>query len=410
MTPKLFSHDFIIPNLLVLPMVTHWLLPSGVEHRMYFDFAGLLCYLPNFFYLLYLITYKKLRIPPKVHKVKVYVALLLFMLFYVLVRSLGDGFSFVEYFNVLLGNLAFIYIPLLFLLFPIDSERADNTKYLMCFSLVFISLQVILYGLGIMSYTSATGDDLTANEYDIGGVFRVSTTVGASTGTGLIIAMLGMLVVGFYKLRPFVKFSLLILTTITLFFTLSRGPILLWLVFICIYFFRLVKSVSFKYKFIITVLLVGSVYFMDIYGVFNPLKERIEYKKTESTDITSGRGEFYKDAISIVRESDYLGVGSGKVFPEKHLVVLLKNQYSIRMHNTYLVYLAELGLLGGLFYLLFYLFVLAKTDFRNTLLGWGLLLVLIINYNLEAVFVYGEYIGLVMFIILLSQKWNINAY
>lgn len=410
MKNRLLSKDFVIPNLLVLPMVIHWLLPSGIENRMYISLAGVAFFLPNIFYLLYVINYKQLHVGSKRHLVKSYIALLSLLFLYTVVHTLGSGYAFSSFTNVLFGNLTFVYLPLLFFLFPLDLEHADKTKYLLAISLVFISFQVIIYGLGIMTYTSATGDDLTANEYDIGGVFRVSTTVGASTGSALIIALIGILIVGFYKFKPYVKIPILVLATVAIFLTLSRGPILLWCLYLLTYVLKLFGRISFKNRFWVIVLIVSGVYIMERYGVFDPFRERIDLKNNyASTDVTSGRNEFNHDAMNILKSSDYFGVGSGRVFPEKQLVNTFKNKYNVRMHNTYLVYLAELGVLGGSLYFLLYLLILTKTDFKRTSLGWGLLMTLVISFNSEAVFVYSEYLGIVLLLVILSQKWNTDS-
>ncbi len=403
--------EFVIPNLLVLPMVTHWILPSGLEDKFYISILGVLFYLPSIFFYFYILYYYKLRIPSKRKKVRSYISILLLLFVYVFVRSIGDGYSLVQYLNIILGNLTFIYLPLLFLLFPLDVVHADKTKYLMLFSLFFISLQIIIYGLGLLTYTSAAGVDLTADEYDIGGVFRVATTVGASTGSGLIVAMLSILILSFYKLRKFTKIAALSVSTIALFLTLSRGPILLWILFLLFYILRLFKTESFKNKVLVLIVFIGGFLIMDHYGVFMPFKERLDYKATSSTsDMSSGRWDLNNEAWSVLEQSDYIGVGSGKVFPEKHLSEILPKDHNVRMHNTYLVYLSELGLIGGFLVILFYILLLSKTSKNSNLLNWGLFLILVLNYNLEAVFVHSEYLGLVLFIAVQSQRWNIKDY
>lgn len=409
MIPKSKIKDFLIPNLLVFPMVSHWILPSGAENHLYISILGFLFYIPDICYLLYIINYRKLHISRKKKYTKKYVVLFCILLLYVFVLILAGGYSSIQFVNVLLGDLTFIYLPFIFLLFPLDWENAQKTKYLLCFSLVFVSLQIMIYGLGILSYTSATGDDLTANEYDIGGVFRVSTTVGASTGTGLIIAMLGILIAGFYELKNYAKISLLVLATIALFFSLSRGPLLLWGGFLVVYVLRLFRTVSLEKKFFIGLFIIGCYYTLDHYGVFEPLRERMEFKSgASSTDMSSGRRELNKEAIDIFLNSEMTGVGPGRVFPEKQLQEMFKNKYTVRMHNTYLVYLSELGIIGGGLVLLFYLIVILSTDFKRTTLGWGLLLILLLSYNLESVFIMSEYLGLTLLIIVLCQRWNIN--
>lgn len=409
MIPKSKIQEFLIPNLLVFPMVSHWILPSGAENHLYISMLGFLFYIPDICYLLYTIYYSKLHIIRKKKYTKKYGVLLCILLLYVFVLTLAGGYSSIQFINVLLGDLTFIYLPLIFLLFPLDWENAQKTKYLLCFSLVFISLQIMIYGLGILSYTSATGDDLTANEYDIGGVFRVSTTVGASTGTGLIIAMLGILIAGFYELKNYAKISLLMIATIALLFSLSRGPLLLWGGFLAVYVLRLFRTVSIGKKIFIGLFIIGCYYTLDHYGVFEPLRERMEFKSgASSTDMSSGRGEFNKEAIDIFLNYEMTGVGPGRVFPEKQLQEMFKNKYTVRMHNTYLVYLSELGIIGGGLVLLFYLIVILSTDFKRTTLGWGLLLILLLSYNLESVFIMSEYLGLTLLIIVLCQRWNIN--
>ncbi len=306
--------------------------------------------------------------------------------------------------NLILSSFSFIYIPFIYINWPLRKDGFDKIKISLIISLLILCGEVLLYSLGILAYTTAEGDDLTDGLYETGGIMRISTTVGAATGSAIVILMLGCIITAYYKMGKIKLYALFLLITVTLLFTVSRGSLLIWLMYIGIHIVKKLKSLSFSKKVGFIIVVIASLLVLNQQGVFEPLKDRME--KNQS-DVTTGRDDLNNEAVRLIMNSDYFGVGIGNVFPEKIIQYKLNVPYYIGMHNTYLTYLAEIGVIGLMFLLLFYLSVISHLRFLKLPLSFVALCVLLVSFNTEAVFVDQEYIAL--FFLLITASLNLQA-
>lgn len=391
--------SFIIPNLLVIPIILRWLLPVSIEDRLNANIFGVYFFLPDLLYLIYILTYKGKPTLYKNRKIAfMFLGLTFAFVLFQMLFSEGDS----NYkFNLIINSFSFIYIPFIYINWPLNRDGLEKIKITLLVSLLILCGEVLLYSLGILAYTTADGDDLTAGLYDTGGIMRISTTVGAATGTAIIILMLGCIITGYYQMGKVKLYSLFILITVTLLFTVSRGSLLIWLLYIGIYAFKKLSDLSFLKKIGFMIVLAVSLVVLNNQGVFEPLKYRME---TNRTDVTTGRDDLNNEAIRLIEGTGYFGVGIGNVFPEKNIQYKFNVPHYIGMHNTYLTYVAEIGLIGLFFLLMFYLSVIGQLRFHKIPLSLVVICVLLISFNTEAVFVDQEYIAL--FFLLITAALN----
>lgn len=394
-------HKYIFPNLLVFPMVSHWILPSGIEQQLYLWLFGVCFYLPNLCYLWYIGAYKsQKRISVILHPgIKKWILIFCFVLLgYVLVGAMVNNIRGLGL--ILIDNLTFIYFPILFLLYPLDERQIERTKYLMVGALLILIAEVILFSLGIMHYTTDAGNTLEGQDYV--GVMRISTTVGAATGTGLILLVLGVLSTSVYTMPKKYKIALLILTTIAILFTISRGATISWLLYCAYYFYHYYfKHKKLRHKVYAALSVVVVLLALNNMGVFDPMYERSQ--QLGGLEDATGRNERMQKGLSIYEKSGKVGVGSGQVFPEKSIESKIKSPYLMAPHNVYIILLAEYGWLGTLLILSMLLMIFAHFDYRkpSSVFVW---VFLAINFNTEGCILAAEFFSLLMFLCMVSIK------
>lgn len=391
-------YSYIYPNLLVIPIILRWLLPVSIEDRLYVCPFGVYFFLPDLLYLIYVFGYKGKRVIFKNKKMSmVFLGLtFIFVLFHMFVSE-GDLYYKL---NLLVSSFSFIYIPFIYLNFPLNREGLERIEIPLIVSLLVLCGEVLLYSLGILTYTTADGDDLTAGLYDTGGIMRISTTVGAATGTAIIILMLGCIITSYYRIGKVKLYSLYVLISLTLLFTVSRGSLLIWLIYLSIYAFKIIKDLSFAKKLAFVLVVIASLLVLNQQRVFEPLKYRME---TNKYDVTTGRDDTNNAAANLIRSSDFFGVGIGNVFPEKIIQYKLNVPHYIGMHNTYLTYIAEIGIFGVFFLLLFYLSLILQLRVLKIPLAFIAICIMMISFNTEAVFVDQEYNALFFLLITTSM-------
>lgn len=400
---KRFFNDIVMPNLLVIPMITHWLLPDSIEGRLYITFNDIVYYIPNICYVIYIINYlanNRNSISISIQKLTKLLSLLLFV--YSLVHIsyiLGDD-HIITIANVVISNFSFVYFPVLFLCFPLNRNQAEHTKWIVITANIILALEVILFSTGTLNYTSSAGNNLTDNLYEQGGIFRISTTVGAATGTGVVISVLGIIITSCYKINLKIKYLLIFLFTIAVFFTISRGSILLWgLYLLILFYYSFYKYFNYNKRILSIIIAISSLSILNSYGIFDPIKERTESLKYD--DVTTGRDDRYQKAIKIFDESNYIGVGSGQVFPEKSIKKYVGKEYNMAPHNTYLTYLAEIGIIGLTLILILYLYTLFNIDY-SLIISKMFPFILLLSYNTEGCIVTAEFLSLMFFYIMLT--------
>lgn len=393
--------NFIIPNLLVLPIVLRWLLPVGIEYSLYINFDGVYFFLLDLLYIPYLIYYRSPRGLIRHRGLLVFLLAALYLLSLLLLLVSDADLTYKL--NLCVNNFSFLLIPFIYVIRPIGQEGFEKIKYTLTFALIVLCFEVILYSTGILVYTTTTGEDLTDGLYDTGGIMRISTTIGAATGSAIIIMILGCIVTGYYKFRKATLYILIILVSVTLLFTISRGSILVWILYLSFYFLKHLRRVSFSRKLLYCIVIGAALVVFDDLGFFEPLKNRMEANKG---DQSTGRDDLNDKALNLIESSDFLGVGIGHVYPEKIIQFHLDVPNFVGMHNTYLTYLAEIGFVGLMLLIVFYIALLSQLHVMNNSLSVVLFCILLVNFNTEAVFVDQEFISI--FYLLIVASFNIQ--
>ena len=255
-----------------------------------------------------------------------------------------------------------------------------------------------------MSYQAETGNDLVQSDFDYAGIFRISTSVGAATGTAIVLCILGIIINSYLDISKKLKMTLLGLFTISIFFTISRGGILTWVVYLCmIGYYNLYRKSYFKQKLLFISIFTISFYLFNYMGVFEPIKQR--YIDMSSQDISAGREDVQKRAFKLFTSTSGVGIGSGQLYPDKSLNAIIKSPYRMAPHNTYLLILVELGIFGAILFSFFILYVLFHLDYR-TAISRMLVVIMIINLNTEGVFLNAEFYAIIALFIMCSLNTN----
>ena len=397
--------NWLLPNLLFFPLAAHWLLPAGLEDTLYVN-IGLPFFLPDICYFLYIILYNKKRENKKCmnsntrNKVVVLSAILFIYSFFQLLLFTSCPFE--DVFLLLLCNSSFVYFPFIFFAFPLTRPQIQPVKKILLFTSLIIVLEVILYGSGLLFYTAAGGDEYDLG-YDYGGIVRVNTTIGAATGTGLVLCLVGIFVLCFIDLKSYIRFIFLGLNTVGVFFTISRGSIITWSLFLFFYFISLVKGVKKKNfgKVVLPICLFAAIMYYG--GVLDPVLEREQTKREIGSDMTSGRDDRVNSVFQIINNSGGMGVGSGRVYPEKCLIDIIKSPYRMGPHNVYLTYLAELGYIGTVLIIIMYVIIIFRIGFHSTI-GKIIPIIFLVNFNTEALIITAEVLPFIFFMLMVGVQ------
>lgn len=385
----------------LIPMVVHWLLPVGIENNMYIHIAGVIpFFIFNICYIVYIANYKKLiskmctTIPLGAKKVTVLFAFC--YLLYSFLHGLVVGID--DFLVQILNNQVLIFSLLLFILYPMDYDMIERTKYIVIPTTILLSFEVIFYSLGILEYSQDLGTNVSA------GILRISTTVGAATGTSVILVMLGVILLFYSDIKNKIRFALVILITISLFLLQSRGSVGVWGLYIIYYVYvKYLTRSSLKLKIKILLLCVFSVSVLYKVGVFDPILER-QKTLVENDMIGTGRDELEEKALNVFSDSGGFGIGLGQTNCEKSLnLVDVKISNPIGVHNYYICVLVELGIIGLLMLLIYLLNLLKYLNYKNPISIY-ILLMLLLTFSTEPIFLYSEFAFPAAFLLMVSMQ------
>lgn len=301
---------------------------------------------------------------------------------------------------LMINNQVLAYSLFLFILYPMDDDMIERTKYIVIPVAILLSVEVILYSLGILKYSLELHSEVS------GGVMRISTTIDAATGSTVVLVMLGVMVLYYSDIIFYFRVSLLIFITISILFLQSIGGILVWSLYILYYFYvNYFKGHTFNYKTKNLILFFGVIFCLYKVDFFQPVMQRYN-KLEESNNIGTGRDELLERAMDVYSESSGFGVGLGQTNYDKSLhLTRVKRSYPVGVHNYYMCILAELGF-WGLFFLLFYLLSLIKHLNFNNPISFYTLLLFSITFCLEPIFTCSEFTCFAIFILMVSLKKN----
>ena len=339
----------------LLPIVFHWLLPVSIENSMYLKIGGVLpFFILNICYFVYIFNYKSfIEDDETVIPYKARISTIVFIIIYLLYSFINGILNGTDNLLVLMtNNQVFAYSLLVFMLHPMDADMIERTKYIVIPVAIVLSIEVLLYSLGILNYSL----DLHSEARE--GVMRISTTIDAATGSAIVLVMLGVMTLYYAEIKFHIRISVLILITVSVFFLQSIGSVLVWSGYLLYYFYvNYLKEQTLSYK--IRSLLLGGILIFCFFktDVYQPILSR--YNELEEYDnVGTGRGTLVEKAMDIFFESGGLGVGLGQTNYDKSLhITHVKRSHPIGVHNYYICILAELGF-WGLFFLLTYLLLI----------------------------------------------------
>ena len=261
-------------------------------------------------------------------------------------------------------------------------------------SLILLSLicfQVYFYGLGFGTYISKFGDGSVLGE--AGMASRVFTTVGAATGTSVIVILLSFLLLSLRANLGKLEIFVIILMASTVFITYSRGSLLIILAFILLKY-NPFSDFRFFLKRISAAIAMSLVLLISIGGIliFNPSVSKVwedRFFYLSAREFDSGRFLRIDHAMVELERSNYAGVGFGNYSARKKIIPTVFTQMTFvgisSPHNVYILLLVELGIFGLLAYLIFICKILLSSLKKKTLLQM-LIPIFLIGQNVEYVY------------------------
>ncbi|PQJ28060.1 O-antigen ligase family protein [Rubritalea profundi] len=260
-----------------------------------------------------------------------------------------------------------------------------------------IVLQVLLYGLGFLTYVSES----TGNEVGrIGEASRIGSTVGKATGTSVFIFLCALLSALLFIKRPFFFWGILAISFIATVITQSRGTTLMMACYLLALSTPFLKEANSKGGgFYVRILMLGGVLFGGagfLYlkpDVVEQWRKRVDYFKGDAFDL-AGRDVRGAQAIAIAKKSHYLGVGLGNYSPRKKLMLGSAKRAGIGSpHNVYLLLLGEIGIVGALGYIALQIRVLYRGyKYNRWMATIGLFILLGAGHNTEYVYLHMPFI------------------
>ena len=372
--------------LLFIPMMCKWLLPPGIELLFYvclFDIIPL--FIPNL--LIPLSVFFLERKPAGAHLS----FLLIFDFCICIISLLVNG---TEYWvSTIFGECFYIYAFLLAVNYTFYEKKRI---FLWAFiPLIILTIQVVVYGFGFATLKDPNANNQFAN------VLRVYTTVGAATGSGCIVVMLGIIS---YYTTPYKKIGMasLLIALVASALLMSRMP------FVCISCFLLYVMIKdFKKDRKKTVVFALMLVLTYLIGVFDPIYQRVINKD----DFTSQRDVLIERVLTDFKGNELLGLGIGNVFATDEFSKNgIRPIYVGAPHNSYILLLCEQGYLGTFIFMLFLALLLYECWLQDKQNVFTIFLLLLTIYNSETVVLTNpEFVFLFAILIMLCRSNRVIA-
>lgn len=367
--------------LFILPFVSRWIFPVSIENVFTISIFSFPIYIFDLMYLFFPFIAKS-----NISKKDIYVFFLL--LLYFGVGLLGHvTFSSYPAIFILLTNQPIIFALLLVIIYPFNKRQILFVKNIFITSFIILAAQIIFGSLGIVNFG-------TAPDHDIAGVFRISTTIGAATGTGVVMVLLGGLIVSVYlKGLKRLLFILLLISCVLL--TISRGSSIALFLFLLVFLYKELRYSKNRLSIILGFTFV--IIFFAYMGLLDPILQRMDNQKG---DMTTGRDVIFEKALFLIKNNLSVGIGFNNVFPEKSLLFShgFKAAHYIPAHNYYLIVLAESGIIGFLLLISVFSILLLRMNHRKSLIFYLLLITHLVLMNVEGVLLWKEYAFMLAFL------------
>ena len=378
--------DYIFVYLLIIPVICRWLFMVTLEEFFTISFFYYPLFIPEILFLFLPFYYVRTN---KLKKNKL-IFLSIIGLFFVFLGLWVNDYNSI-YLNFI-GGTDFFITTFIVALFPLEKRHLKIIRWPILFSLFLLSLEVVLFST-VLSYSGLED----AQSY--GEIKRISTTVGGATGTSIIIFILSSIAFYLFYGRKYIQLLILVASTLSILFTLSRGAIIAQLLFLLYYFLnnlKLNKSI-FKFLFMIVLLVIISIILNNKYQVVSSVSQRIG-NSVVSGDVTSGRTERFENAYSLFLNKPIFGNGSSSLVSYDRAKAIkgssVESLNSFSPHNFFLLILVDYGLLGFLLFGLI-LFEFIKISYQNkklNILNFSFYILVLILMNLEIVFMNIDYL------------------
>lgn len=372
---------------LMLPLLLKWLLPPGIETKLYHMIGSINIFIPNILLLFAPLYYKRsqLYFSPVRY---IFILWCIIETIVVLISPSPNALT-----NIFCNTFLFgaLYLGIFH---RFSTMQIRLVIPLLAIAMITISAQLIILSTGLVKY------DLGDVGSEFAGIFRVYTTAGESNGSGDLIAISMMfLLLTVNKNKS--KIIISIIATIGIFFTVSRAPIAAIVITFAYFWIKYFRKRT-KYN-LLVIISVISLYGL---GVFDPIIARNE-AKTSDGDITSGRDILIKKVLKDVEKnnSQIFGLGVGNVYQSTEVIYSkIRMPYAGAPHNSYVLMYAEQGALGVFLFAIIMLLFFVKKYKYNKDTGFMLFVLLIIIFNTETVIsVNSDYIYAVAILMLLMN-------
>ena len=372
---------------LILPLIFKWLLPPGLETKLYCLIGPINIFIPNILLLFAPRYFERCQL----YHTPLRAIFILWCIWEVLIVFISQSPNALT--NIFCNFFLFgaLYLGLFH---QFSEKQVFLIRPFIAISTIIISFQLILLSTGIVAY------DLGDVGSEFAGIIRVYTTAGESNGSGDLIAI-GMFFVILTIRNIKIKILMSIISIIGIFFTVSRGPIA-FVTLVFIYFWIKYFRKKMKYNFFF-IFLLASLY---IGGVFNPIIVR-NSEKTKDGDLTAGRDILIEHVLKDVDRNNArtFGLGVGNVYQTTEVLYSkIKMPYPGAPHNSYVLLYAEQGIVGLSIFLLIIMIFFFKRYRYNKDVGVVLLVVLLTVFNTETVIsVNSDYIYAIALLLLLMN-------
>jgi hypothetical protein len=264
-----------------------------------------------------------------------------------------------------LFSLVEVYVPTLVLLtIEFDEKTKNLLAWLISIGLILIDIEVITFSSGAFIYEGIYGEFFTEELL----LARIHTTIGAATSTGYM--LLFLLLIVFLLPKTKLRTLTLFLTATAILLTLSRGPILSLCVFGIVYFvkhLRINLSRSKKGIFITFIIILFLVILISSLGIPQYILARFSGSGRARLSNLERIERLQKAEKDFVESENYLvGKSYGSFLPRfrRQPPVEAQNILSYNPHNSFLVLLNEVGLLG-LFFIIVIAFIVIKELYKK---------------------------------------------
>jgi O-antigen ligase len=316
--------------------IIQWSFPWELEKRFSLNFFGLSLYVSEVFFLLVL-----LRVFQFQYLNKLNLNILIILLFGIFISFLSSfANNNPNWFINFLVSLDFYVYGIVMCLIRFNEVSFKYLKYLFLAYFLFIIFQQITVPTGII--TIQTSNELKS----AGGIYRVGTSIGSPIASGYFIFMMSGILFSLFPTHTKIKNLVMMLGLLGCIFTLSRGPILSFLILLFLYNIKFIRSNLLTFRtFIISALFLTLLNQINSnYNVIDIIQNRVG-----SENITSSRNIKWFETIEIFNENSFFfGAGSNIVPMQRSLLsnVELNKNLASSPHNFYLSFLVENGFFG----------------------------------------------------------------